>query len=203
MKTIYETKDGKQFTTKREAVRHEKSLKVTKHYPMKFIKIDKGYEMQVTPITQKQWEYIMHTNPSYFQNAPYNPVETVSYNDVQEFLKKLNIKDKKYTYRLPTEQEWEYCASSCIDGYGWSYENSEDCTQPVAKLNANKLGLHDMLGNVWEWTSSLYDKSGSSRVVRGGSWSDGARSLRSAYRNGVSLGIRYYFLGFRLVRTKR
>lgn len=202
MKTFYETKDGRQFTTKAKALKHEKSLKSEKYYPMKFIKVN-NYEMQVTPVTQNQWENITGTNPSYFKNKPNNPVESVSYEDIQKFIEKLNKKDKKYIYRLPTEQEWEHCASSCIDGEGWHWENSNKSTQPVDTRDANKLGLYDMLGNVWEWTSSLYDPSGSYRVFRGGGWGNVARYLRSAFRGGYSPGDRGNDVGFRLLRTMK
>lgn len=202
MKTFYETKDGRQFTTKAKALKHEKSLKNIKYYPIKFIKVE-DYEMQVTPVTQYQWEKIMGNNPSYFKDKPNNPVEAVSYDNVQTFISILNFKDKKYSYRLPTEQEWEHCAKSCVDGEGWHWENSNNSTQPVAKLKPNKLGFYDMLGNVWEWTDSLYDSSGSYCGMRGGGWYDFPQFLRPANRYDVNPGYCNSDVGFRLVRTLR
>lgn len=169
---------------------------------MKFVKIPgQQYEMQVTLVAQHEWEKVMGNNPSYFKGKN-NPVEQVSWNDVQDFIIKLNKKDKKYIYRLPTEQEWEFCAKSCddqnVNKISWNWGNSDKKTYPVAKKLPNKLGLYDMLGNVWEWTDSL---EGSYRVIRGGSWFNDASVLRSAFRSYYSPGIRDYYLGFRLVRT--
>ena len=170
---------------------------------MKFVKIpNKDFEMQDVPVTQKEWISIMGgTNPSNFE-GPNKPVEMVSWDDCQEFIKKLNAKDKKYVYRLPTEQEWEYCAKPCdeqdIKEIAWCYENSKRSTHDIRTKIKNKYGLYDMLGNVWEWTDSL---DGSSRVLRGGSWYNDARNLRSADRGYDGPGYRNGNVGFRLVRT--
>lgn len=169
---------------------------------MKFIKIlGKKYEMQDAPVTQGEWKKIMKTNPSYFKGIN-NPVEQVSWYDIQDFIMKKNKQSKKYNYRLPTEQEWEYCAKSCekqkILDIAWCYENSDNQTHKVKQKEPNELGLYDMLGNVWEWTSSIM---GSYRVVRGGSWSFDARYLRPALRYYYGPGDRYDGFGFRLVRT--
>lgn len=183
----------------------------------RLIILTNDFEMQTTPVTQSQWEEIMGSNPSYFKNKPNNPVESVSWKDCKKFIKKLNKKDKEYIYRLPTEAEWEYCAKSCKDGEGWYAENSNNTTQEVGQKSPNEFGLFDMLGNVWEWCEDWYGnkmedirgidpkgpKSGSDRVVRGGSWYDDVRSLRSAGRDYGSPGVRSYILGFRLVRTKK
>lgn len=122
---------------------------------MEFVKIPgKDYEMQDAPVTQKEWTKVMGNNPSYFKGKN-NPVETVSWNDCQEFIKKLNESQKEYMYSLPTEEQWEYCAKSCdeIDvlKQAWCWENSKSKTNPVKKKKPNKLGLYDMLGNCWEW----------------------------------------------------
>jgi len=176
------------------------------HLFMSFVKIpDLDIEFQVTPVTQFQWQSIMGNNPSKFKNNIDNEihsVEMVSYDDSLEFIVKLNKQDKSYIYRLPTEEEWQIACTTEMDNEVKQFAVYEsDSTKSVASKLSNKYGLYDMLGNVWEWTSSLYDTDGSFRVIRGGSWYDGARGLRSAYRCGVSPGGRSGDLGFRLVRT--
>ena len=125
-------------------------------------------------------------------------------------------------YRLPTEAEWEYAAragtSSAlygeVDKVAWYDRNSGSTPHPVAKKAANAWGLYDMLGNVWEWTQDWYasypsgssvdpigPNTGSKRVVRGGSWSPGARYVRAAYRFRIAPGYRSVDLGFRLARS--
>jgi formylglycine-generating enzyme required for sulfatase activity len=140
----------------------------------------------------------------------------------QEFIQKLNSRGDGYRYRLPTEAEWEYAARAGttgpyageLDAMAWHNQNSGGMTHPVAKKQSNAWGLYDMHGNVWEWTADWYGSyssgaatdptgpsTGSIRVFRGGSWSIGARSCRSANRIGGSPVGRDYFLGFRLLRT--
>lgn len=161
---------------------------------MKFVKIPgQSFKMQDAPVTQREWFKVMKTKPSYFKNKPNNPVESVSYDEVKDFVKNLNTSQKKYTYRLPTEQEWELCANSCdeqkIDQIAWYWENSNKATHPIRKKKSNNFGLYDMLGNVWELTDSLWSMAGSDRVLRGGSWDYNAQVLRSAYRGSISSGI--------------
>lgn len=182
------------------------------------------FEMQKTQVTQKQYQTIMGTNPSEFKGLT-NPVENVSWDDTQDFIKKLNDLDKKFTYRLPTEAEWEYAARAGtntlysfkvedLNKRAWYYGNSNGTTHPVGKLKANRFGLHDMHGNVWEWCQDYYGPydhlnyinpegptSGSGRVLRGGSWLHGPRYLRSAQRDYNGPEWRYSSIGFRLVRT--
>ncbi|MGK5082547.1 formylglycine-generating enzyme family protein [Bdellovibrionota bacterium FG-1] len=161
--------------------------------------------------------------------CPNNPVEQVSWDDAQSFIQKLNatLKDG-YVYRLPTEAEWEFAAragtstaysfgndSSQLALYGWFEGNSGGQTHEVAQLRPNGFGLYDMNGNVWHWVQDWHGdynstaqmnptgaSSGSSRVVRGGSWFFVAQFLRSAFRNYVGPDYRSPGVGFRLVRTR-
>lgn len=185
---------------------------------VKFIAIqDKDFEIMDAPMMQSEWQEIMGNNPSYFAdhvNSLERPVEQVSWNDCQEFIEKLNAKQDGYIYRLPTEEEWEFCcrAGSNINycfgddvnqlkDYAWYSKNSENSTHPVKQKKPNAFGLYDMHGNVWEWTSNLRGENSPYYVLRGGSWDFNAQFLRSAYRINYSPGFRYGGIGFRLVRT--
>jgi len=157
------------------------------------VRLTKGFWLQMTEVTQGQWRAVMGDNPSHFQNGKNYPVESVSWNDVQAFLEKLNTMDPGKNYRLPTEAEWEYACRAGTTGeqYGelddiaWYWENSGEQTHPVAKMQSNAWGMYDMLGNVWEWCADVYGgypsvnvmdprgpASGERRVLRGGAWSD-------------------------------
>ena len=136
----------------------------------------RGYEIQATLVTQGQWRTVMGNNPSHFQERGQDcPVEGVSWNDCQEFIKRVNKKGN-YVYRLPTEAEWEYACRAgaftscyngeimelfcrhdpCLDLIGWYCGNSSRKTHPVAEKNPNAWGLFDMLGNVSEWCGDWY-----------------------------------------------
>ena len=179
-------------------------------------------------VTQGQWKAIMGNNPSSFSSCGDNcPVEKVSWNDIQDFIGKLNSKTGK-NYRLPTEAEWEYAARSGgksekysggndIDSVAWYGSNSGRKTHPVGQKAANGLGLYDMTGNVWEWVSDWYSSSyysespknnpkgpnsGSHRLLRGGGWHGNSRNSRTAYRHGHSPDFRDVSDGFRLAGSK-
>lgn len=138
-------------------------------------------------VTQALWQAVMGSNPSYFKGSQ-RPVENVSWNDCQTFISKLNSLTGK-NFRLPTEEEWEYAArggnksrhtkysgSSDVGSVAWYCDNSGDQTHDVKTKQPNELGIYDMSGNVWEWTSSYWrDDYNSSidtsrRVYRGGGW---------------------------------
>ena len=174
-------------------------------------------------VTQEEWQAVMGTNPSHFKGNN-NPVEKVSWNDCQEFVKKLNqLTGLKFA--LPTEAQWEYAArggnkskgykysgSNNIGDVAWYNSNSGSKTHSVGTKAPNELGLYDMSGNVWEWcndwkgaysssaqTNPTGPFSGSGRVLRGGSWYDDARGCRVSYRLNYFPSDRSYSSGFRVV----
>ena len=181
-----------------------------------------GYYIGKTEVTQALWRAVMGSNPSHFKGDNL-PVECVSWNDCQEFIRKLNALTGQ-NFRLPTEAEWEfacrggnnsrgykYSGSNYIDNVAWYDGISGDKTHPVATKLPNELGIYDMTGNVWEWCSDWNGKyssgaqtnpkgpyDGSYRVVRGGSWDDNAKGCRSSNRTCNSPGYRADYLGLRL-----
>ena len=171
----------------------------------------KNYEIGKYDVTQAEWAGVMGSNPSDFSNCGDTcPVEEVSWNDIQEFLQKLNEKTGKQ-YRLPTEAEWEYacyggslteyCGSNDIDSVAWYNGNSNNTTHPVGQKQANGYGLYDMSGNVWQWMSDCYEGDCGRRVLRGGSWINSPQIVRAAYRDGGEPSVRLNVDGFRLART--
>ncbi len=181
-----------------------------------------GYYIGKTEVTQALWKAVMGSNPSYFKGDDL-PVENVSWDDCQVFVRKLNSLTGQ-NFRLPTEAEWEfacrggnnslgykYSGSDNIDNVAWYDGNSGDKTHPVATKSANELGIYDMSGNVWEWCCDWYGdytsgaltnpkgpESGSYRVRRGGGWSSYARYCRSSIRDFYYPSFRYGNLGLRL-----
>ena len=179
-------------------------------------------------VTQELWEAVMGENPSGFKGCAQCPVERVSWEDVQKFLKALNALTGEQ-YRLPTEAEWEYAArggrkskryqyagSETLDAVAWYFDNSADKTHPVGQKQPNELGLYDMSGNVWEWVEDCWNKgytgapsdgrawqSGECglRGLRGGSWFIGPEHLQSAHRDMGDVVNRVDYIGFRLALT--
>ena len=162
-----------------------------------------AYKIGKYPVTQALWQKVMGDNPSYFKNCDKCPVESVSWDDIQEFLKKLNEKTGK-RYRLPSEAEWEYAArgnesylyagSDDIEKVAWHYGNSKHETHPVGEKQANDFGLFDMSGNVWEWCNGEEVL----QVVRGGSWLSYSYSCRVANHIRYDANYRFNNIGFRL-----
>lgn len=183
------------------------------------------FYMSKYEVTQKLWRMVMGNNPSDFKNCDDCPVEKVSWNDAQEFIRKLSAKTGK-KYRLPYEAEWEYAARSGgkSEKYaggsnpyalGWHIGNSGFKTHPVGQKQPNGLGLYDMTGNVWEWCEDWYGENyysqsssynpkgpsgGSFRVLRGGSCDGHADKSRASARFGNIPVVRYMYNGFRIVR---
>jgi formylglycine-generating enzyme required for sulfatase activity len=130
--------------------------------PAHRVQITKAFEMGKYEVTQAQWESVMGSNPSTIKGDN-RPVETVSKNDVHDFLARLNAKNDGYRYRLPTEAEWEYAARAgtagpptSLDEVAWYAADSDDETHPVGQKKPNAWGLYDMLGNVREWVEDVY-----------------------------------------------
>jgi formylglycine-generating enzyme required for sulfatase activity len=180
-------------------------------------------------VTQAQWEAVMGNNPSDFRDCKTCPIEVVSWEDVQEFIKKLNTKTG-LNYRLPTEAEWEYAARGGTQSKGYKYSGSNNAdevawylddlerkTHPVGTKKANELGIYDMSGNVWEWCSDWYgaynseaqtNPKGSAegevplRIIRGGGWDYDVQGVRVSYRfYGMQGESSENSLGFRLARS--
>ncbi len=188
-----------------------------------------GFYLGKTEVTQKQWVDITGHNPSKFPCEDC-PVERVSWNDVQGFIKKLNEKTGM-NYRLPTEAEWEYAARSGgrkeqwagtsnveeIGEYAWYGLNAEGRTHTVAGKLPNGIGIYDMMGNVWEWCSDWYNEhyyethpskdpqghsEGPNCVLRGGGWRSKEKGLRTTDRNDFDPASKKFSdIGFRLARS--
>ena len=182
-----------------------------------------SFYMQKTEVTQELWEAVMGSNPSDQTSKDY-PVTNVSWDDCQEFIKKLNsLTGKKY--RLPTEAEWEYAArggklskgykyagSDEINDVAWHSDNSNSKVHTVVEKKPNELGLYDMSGNVWEWCADWYEDynlkeqkdpkgpaTGDTKVLRGGSCRNYAEDCHVARRLYGSPDFRHVLRGFRLL----
>ena len=195
--------------------------------PAHRVTIQNAFYLGTYEVTQAQWSEVMGPNPSYFAGDDL-PVERVSWDDVQAFIKQLNAKEGTDKYRLPSEAEWEYaCRAGTttrysfgdddlnLGEYAW-YGDENGTTHPVGQKKPNPWWLYDMHGNVREWVQDAFhgDYNGapsngsawdggphSLRIVRGGSWLDGADYCRSAKRRTDEPGNRRGTVGFRLVRV--
>ena len=181
------------------------------------------YYIGETEVTQELWQEVMGSNPSNFKGKR-RPVEMVSWEDCQDFIRRLNQRTGK-KFRLPTEAEWEYAArgGKKSNGYKYAggnsvydvawYENNRgsDTHHPVAQKRANELGLYDMSGNVWEWcqdwenryssfsqTNPTGPSSGKYRMLRGGGWDNQAGYCRLPIRSSSMTWRKESYYGFRL-----
>ncbi|WP_370576075.1 SUMF1/EgtB/PvdO family nonheme iron enzyme [Methanomethylovorans sp.] len=195
--------------------------------PLHHVSIQKDFYLGKYEVTQKQWVEVMGSNPSYFKGEN-KPVEKVSWNNAQEFVRKLNEKEGNEKYRLPSEVEWEYACRAgtntlysfgddelMLGEYAWYRDNSGDVTAPVGQKKPNAWGLYDMHGNVWEWVqdswhddyqgaptdgSAWIDSHSSYCLSRGGSWFEYDGSCRSAVRYTYGPASRTELIGFRLLK---
>ena len=202
------------------------------------VRITKPFYLGAYEVTQREYQAVMGNNPSYFspegagkdeargQDGSQFPVENVSWDDANEFCRKLSAmaaeKSARRVYRLPTEAEWEY---ACRAGTTTPFHFGGQCNGAKANCNGNfpygtnvkgpnlgrtaqvgsyapnPFGLGDMHGNVWEWCSDSA-AAGSFRVIRGGGWNDVPVVCRSARRGSVEPAYRGNFIGFRVVRAR-
>lgn len=194
--------------------------------PVHEVELD-SYYIGKFPVTQELWVSVTGSNPSAFRSYKDLPIESVSWEEIQNFLLKLNKASGKL-YRLPTEAEWEFAAiggtrtnnyrysgSDKIEEVAWYDANSNKKTHPVGLLRPNELGLYDLCGNVWEWCSDWYDDEyrsddkyrknppgpdfGTFRVLRGGSWATPEDKCRRSSRFSYSGDFRNNCVGVRLV----
>jgi len=202
--------------------------------PVHTVAISTGFWLGRTEVTQGQWYRVMGDKPGpavHWQQANWRslPVVSVSWNRAQQFITRLNQLDKQFSYRLPSEAEWEYAARAGsasirpvtveqLGEYAWFIKNSGDVPQPVASRKPNAFGLHDMLGNAWEWVNDRYHPDtyskarrtdpkgpvqGTSRVRRGGSYHCPLYQTRPAYRSANSPDTAYSVISFRLLAEEK
>lgn len=193
--------------------------------PVHRVTIGKPFYVGKYEVTQAQWSAVMGNNPSENKGAD-NPVEQVSWDDAQEFIRKLNALGDGYEYRLPSEAEWEYACragttgdfAGDVDSMAWYESNAKGKTHAVGQKQPNKFGLYDMHGNVWEWCAdrspenyrgapddggAWSDTDSRKRILRGGSWDHGANHMRSAHRHWFMPDKRTHGIGFRVAASAR
>lgn len=201
--------------------------------PAHRVVIAKPFYIAQTEVTQEQWFKVMQNKPGPDEGWTHNnwrslPVVSVSWNMTKRFVEEINKMDAQYRYRLPSEAEWEYVAKDGVDAlrpvaieqlddYAWFINNSTDVPHTVATRKPNRFGVHDMLGNVWEWVEDWYAADiytnheridptgpthGRSKVRRGGSFHCPLHLTRPAYRSANPPDTRYEVVGFRVVAEK-
>ena len=194
--------------------------------PVHRVTLTNNYYIGKYEVTQALWKSVMGSWPSWFKGADL-PVESVSWNDCQDFISKLNAMTGK-RFRLPTEAEWEYAArggkksrgyqysgSNTLGDVAWYEGNSGSKTHAVGTKQPNELGIYDMTGNVYEWCHDWYGSyssspqtnpigavSGPGRVFRGGCWSNSAGDCRSSDRSNFVPYLSGRILGLRLALSE-
>lgn len=199
-------------------------------------RIANPFYIGVHEVSQEQWQAVMGASP--FEGDRSNPFynlpgmaaritkpehpATVSWQDAQAFIQKLNARDTAYRYRLPREAEWEYVARAGtttkyffgdsdekLPEYAWQGEDfATGSTHPVGTRKPNPWGVYDIYGNVWEWVEDTYrpdysSPPGQDKTVRGGSWHITADGWHSAWRKPYPADYRGISIGFRLVAEPR
>ena len=203
--------------------------------PRRRVQLSRPFYIGRFEVTQAQWSQVMGSNPSQLVDCgPDCPVESVSWHDAERFLARLTELNPRERFRLPTEAEWEFACRAGSDGrYGdvdtlspelanydsrIPFEGARDTifvggTRPVGSYPANSFGLHDMAGNVWEWTAGEYcpyadsltanplESCGTDTIpIRGGSWYFSANAARCGRRYTHAREDSGFSLGFRVVR---
>lgn len=190
-------------------------------YPSKEVTVS-SFWVGKFEVTKEQWEKINQNDHSKMDAATAidYPIVNVSFDDIQKFIKKLNAqKNNQYIFRLPTEAEWElickYDKKIDIDSVAWYADNSNNELHKVGLKEVNEYGVHDLLGNVWEWCQDTY-ASGSYKylnntdpvgnyeskfhVIRGGGWYSNSSEIRCSNRAFFPPSEGFRDVGFRLVR---
>ncbi len=191
--------------------------------PVHNVTISRDFWMGKYVITQAQYEGVMGRNPGNWKK-PENPVNQVTWNDVQAFLKELSATQKEFDFRLPTEAEWEYACRAGTTGetYGplktiaWYGNALFGSVHPVGQKEPNAFGLYDMLGNVFQWCQDIYGpytaedqvdplgpSSGQFRLFRGCSYPSSKSECSASFRQFISPNYSYRALGFRIVAIER
>jgi formylglycine-generating enzyme required for sulfatase activity len=209
--------------------------------PVHGVTIRRGFYMGRHEVTQAQWRDLMgvtvrqqrdKAGPSWNMAGEGDnyPMYYVSWHEAQGFIRRLNEQDDGFTYRLPSEAEWEYaCRAGGTDVFAsqprplntlaWWDDNSGQQSHPVGQKSPNDFGLYDMHGNVWEWCQDYYHEgyrgapaNGSARrrkgatgyrVMRGGSWDYDSSHARSANRDSLAPHTRGNHVGLRVVAAVR
>lgn len=187
------------------------------------VRFDSAFWLGKYELTQAQWQAVMGENPAFFQGRDDSnayPIESVSWDEVQTFIQKLNEMDHRYRYRLPTAFEWEYAAKAgaseplswkATKEQAWIQDTNKGKPQKIGSMQPNAWGLYDMLGNVWEWVSDFHNgksvpdpippASGKVHVLKGGSFSsDVTNATYFFHGGGPGNG---WDVGFRLVRMAK
>ncbi|HWM94518.1 MAG TPA: SUMF1/EgtB/PvdO family nonheme iron enzyme [Thermoanaerobaculia bacterium] len=186
--------------------------------PVRQVTISQPFCLGVYEVTQEQWEQVMGPNKAQVsRRGDLLPITGISYDDVQEFLQRLNKEEGKNVFRLPTEAEWEYAARGPdgeSSGGNCLHDDPYDGLARVGAYQTNDWGAYDMLGNVWEWVGDWYDetypkepsanptgpKTGTERVKRGGGFNAADKHCRPARRNSHKPDSHENNLGFRVLR---
>ena len=184
--------------------------------PVHRVTIREGFYIGRYEVTQAQWLALMGGNPSGFKGCDQCPVDQVSWNDVQEFIRRMNARGDGYTYRLPTESEWEYaCRAGTTTEFAFgdslsseqaNFDGSQPFgsapkgvsrqkTTPVGSFQPNAWGLYDMHGNVWEWCEDVWHENYNGAPKDGSAWLNGGDPSRRVLRGGA------YYLGASYLRS--